>query len=246
MNIRQSIQFHDTWTHSKDYAARYQTLEQISETISCLQLIKTGSLLDIGCGNGAFSIAVAKKFPECKIFAVDALESAVQECQKRVIEAKLENVFVKQAFVENLPFPNSAVERLLIRNVLHHLATDIDVVLKELSRVLGFGGFMVIEAPCNLGDKALGDLISDLYFLMDDSHRRTFHHPDLISEILTKYGFETQLTKLWTWPSNISPECVSLIKKHQQQNQLGLKQRKSGEWGIKLNVMRIIAKKKMY
>ncbi|NEQ74526.1 MAG: class I SAM-dependent methyltransferase [Okeania sp. SIO2C9] len=154
-------------------------------------MLKTSRSLHsfIGCGNGAFGIAASMRFPNSQVLAVDPLESAVKECQKRVSQATLMNLLVKQAPSENLPFKDSCIERLLMRNVIHHLV-NVDIALKEASRVLSPSGLMVIEAPCNIGDGVLGKLISEIYWLMDNSHRRTYHHPELISSILPKSDVE--------------------------------------------------------
>jgi len=242
MSIKNNIQITDTWTHNLDYANRYQTPAQISDVIDSLKLSEARTFLDIGCGNGAFSMAAAVKFPSCQIFAVDPLDSAVEECQKRFSQAALTNLSVKQALSENLPFQDNSIERVLMRNLIHHLR-DVTLALKEASRILAPGGLLIIEAPCNVGDLMLGLLINDIYWLMDDSHRRTYYHPEQITSILRQYGVNTRSTTLWKCSSKMSSQAVSLIKKQQMESQLQLQLNKDGQWLIKLNFMRIILQK---
>ena len=219
--IAMTIPFPDTWTHDKTYADRYQTSDQIAEVIDALKLEDAGPLLDIGCGNGAFTIATAQRFPNCQIVAIDPLKSAIEECQKRVDQSALQNVSIKQSSVECLPLPNNCVDRLLMRNVIHHLS-DIYSALKEASRVLSPNGLMLIEAPCTIGGSSLAQLISDVYFTMDASHRRTFHTPEFISAILDNYGVNDQSKKIWQHPSIMSSQAVSLIHQSQMADQLHL------------------------
>lgn len=237
-----SMPLSDSWTHDKTYAERYQTSEQIAEVIGGLVLGEANCLLDLGCGNGAFTIAAARQFPSCQIVAIDPLKSATEECQKRVTQAALQNVCVKQASVECLPLQDNCVDRFLMRNVLHHLS-DIDIALKESCRVLSPNGLMLIEAPCNIGRPSLAQLLSDVYFIMDSSHRRNFHMTEFILSILDNYGVKNLSNRIWQHPSIMSSQAVSLIHQAQMAEQLTLQKNRDGKWIIKLNFMRIIAQK---
>ena len=70
----------DIWTNSPDYRRHYQTDGDIEAILGCLSLSTASGLVDIGCRNGAFSIAAAQRYPACRVWALDALESAVSEC----------------------------------------------------------------------------------------------------------------------------------------------------------------------
>ncbi|MEM7063793.1 MAG: class I SAM-dependent methyltransferase [Cyanobacteria bacterium P01_B01_bin.77] len=242
MSIENSLRFPDAWTHNKDYANRYQTSEQISEVIGHLELYKANTLLDVGCGNGAFALSAAKQFPQCQIIAVDPLESAIEECKSRISQTALTNVSVKHASIESLPFDDACIDRVLIRNVIHHLES-IDLALEEASRTLLPKGLIVIEAPCNLGNQSLGQLLSDVYFLMDDSHRRHYFHPKSVSLILQKCNVSVRSTIMWRCLSQMSSQAVSLINQHKMGDQLKLHENKSGHCTIELNFMRIIGQK---
>jgi 16S rRNA G1207 methylase RsmC len=53
-----------------------------------------GPLLDIGCGAGPITLALAARFPERTIYAVDVNERALQLCRANVERNGLDNVIV--------------------------------------------------------------------------------------------------------------------------------------------------------
>ncbi|MEM8612577.1 MAG: class I SAM-dependent methyltransferase [Cyanobacteria bacterium P01_H01_bin.105] len=242
MSIENNLRFPDAWTHNKDYANRYQRSEQIAEVIGHLELNTANTLLDIGCGNGAFAVSAAKQFPQCQILAVDPLKSAVEECKTRITQATLTNISAKHASIENLPFDDAYIDRVLIRNVIHHLMS-IDRALEEACRILVPGGLIVIEAPCTLGDQELGQLLSEIYFLMDNSHRRSYFHPQLLSSVLQRCNVSARSIIMWRCLSQISPQVVSFINQHKIGDQLILHKNQNDQCTIELDFVRIIGQK---
>src|SRR5437660_744934 len=71
----------DLWSDSADYRRNYQTDDDIETILRLLRVSTASGLVDIGCGNGAFAITAAQRHPACRVWAFDALESAVAECR---------------------------------------------------------------------------------------------------------------------------------------------------------------------
>src|SRR4051812_11907710 len=69
----------DLWSTSAQYRSEYQTADDVRTTLALLNLRGAAALADVGCGNGAFSIAAARAHPDLKVFAYDAMESAMAE-----------------------------------------------------------------------------------------------------------------------------------------------------------------------
>jgi cyclopropane fatty-acyl-phospholipid synthase-like methyltransferase len=67
----------DLWTENPGYRQSYQNSDDIDVAIALLDLAGATRLVDVGCGNGAFAIAAARRYPACRVRAFDALESAV-------------------------------------------------------------------------------------------------------------------------------------------------------------------------
>ena len=232
----------DGWTCSPGYINQYQTETQIRELIAGLDLELARSLADIGCGNGAVSVAAAK-YPALTVHALDPLEGAVTECRHRANEAGAGRLKADIASSDNLPLPEGTVDRILMRNVLHHVA-DADMTYREFARVLQPDGLLVLEASCNPGDTRLGSLISDIHILMDDTHRRTYHRPEDAAAQLAAHGLTTFSSRTWPYTNRISDGQMQLIRKQEAEASFAPCPLDDGRWTIEFNLMRLIARRK--
>lgn len=235
----ENSQIPDGWTDSAGYIKAYQKDEQIDEVVALLSLDQASALVDIGCGNGAFAVAAAAAYPLCQVRALDPLESAVEECRRRAGAAGLTNIQAQCASANGLPLPDGAADRALMRNVLHHVA-HADDAFAEIARVLRPGGRLVLEAPCNPGDAALGRLISEIHLLMDDSHTRTYLQPQAIAAGLAAHGIVPQSVHCWPYTFRMSPDQVDLIRKHRAEDRLCLRQEADQPWTIQLSLVRVV------
>ena len=233
----------DLWTDSGSYADLYQNDDQIHEVCHLLDLSSASSMADIGCGNGIFSIAAARQFPDCEIVAFDSLCTAVEETKRRASAAQCPNLQAQVASADALPLPDSSVDRVLIRNVLHHVSS-IDQTMAEVARVLSPAGLLLLETPCNPGDSTLSNLISDIHMLMDDSHRRTYHSPKAIVTSMVTYGIDASEPKCWPYSFPVDDDQIELIKSSDAAECLSLEESSEGKSSIQLTLTRIIGKRK--
>lgn len=103
-------------------------------------LVASGDLegrrtLDVGCGTGAFAVALAERGG--KVWGVDVSPEMLVEAQEKETRARF-----KQAAAEALPFKDGWFERVVMRLSLHHL--DRPRALREAARVLAPGGRLVV------------------------------------------------------------------------------------------------------
>ncbi len=103
-------------------------------------------ILDAGCGNGEYSLALARKYSQSRINAVDFSESMCNLTKKRAQDFNLMNIDVSVQDINDLPFAEGRFDSVLCVDLLHHVPnTSIVETLLELARVMKRGGLLVID-----------------------------------------------------------------------------------------------------
>lgn len=112
----------------------------------------TGEALDIGCGSGALSIRIAKKYPSSRVTGIDYWGSGWSYCKEQCdknarIEGVESRLSFRQASASALPFEDESFN-LVVSNLTFHEVKDsaskLDVV-KEALRVVKTGGEFVFQ-----------------------------------------------------------------------------------------------------
>ena len=100
-------------------AAR-QTKSPAMEILDALQLPPTARVADIGAGTGYFSVRIAKRVPNGKVFAVDIEPDIVRYLGER---AHREHLHILQPVLASANSPNlpEAVDVALIVDTYHHI-----------------------------------------------------------------------------------------------------------------------------
>ena len=107
------------------------------EIVEIAGLEEGQTLLDVGGGTGRVT-RLFKKHAKNVVIA-DAANKMLQEAKKKDLQTV-------NAQSEHLPFPQHAFDRVIMVDALHHVA-DQQKTLKELWRVTGRGGKIIIEEP---------------------------------------------------------------------------------------------------
>jgi SAM-dependent methyltransferase len=105
------------------------------------------SVLEVGCGTGAFAERLVADLPEATVIATDTSPRFVELTAARGVDAR-------QADVQDLPFADSSFDLVAALWMLYHVP-DLDRGLAEVRRVLRPGGRFV--AVTN-GDEHTADL----------------------------------------------------------------------------------------
>lgn len=101
-------------------------------------------LLDIGCGNGAYTVAMADRFTR-----VDAIDLEPERLDKFRQSDPPKNVIIDQLSADDLPFEDGLFDRVTAIEVMEHVS-DVPAVLREVHRVLKPGGFFALTTPNRL------------------------------------------------------------------------------------------------
>lgn len=145
--------------------------EDLAELAAFAQAHKFTRALDLGCGGGHASFAMAGHVGEVMAYDLspDMLGAVAQEATKRSIA----NLVTREGAVEELPFADASFDFVVTRFSAHHWR-DVPRALAETRRVLKPGGFAMVfdvvapEAPL------LDTFLQTVEMLRDPSHVRDY------------------------------------------------------------------------
>lgn len=100
-------------------------------------------LLEVGCGVGAQTLALAQHSPEALITAIDISHDSIAEAERIVTAAGIGNVHFRQADIFQLPDDIGVFDHVFVCFVLEHLA-DPAGALAVLQRQLKPGGTITV------------------------------------------------------------------------------------------------------
>lgn len=136
--------------HDKPIAAGKSSIDLIDSAtlIDTLEIEPGATFLDLACGAGAYTLALADRWGlSAALYAVDlwaegieALNSGVREKQMKTIHAEVADVS------KHIPLDDGIVDLCLMATVLHDLIVDHtdEGTLKELKRVMKPGGRLAV------------------------------------------------------------------------------------------------------
>ena len=105
------------------------------------------TVLDLGCGSGAFTTFVARMVgDEGKVYAVDVQPKMLKQLGRKLAKAenqKLTNIELKLASAYELPFEDEALDLVYMVTVLQEIP-DRDRALREIRRVLKPSGILSV------------------------------------------------------------------------------------------------------
>lgn len=157
-------------------------LKQIAEMA---KRVAGGRVIDLGCGGGHVSYAVAPVVGSVVAYdlSADMLSAVAAEARKR----GLGNVETVQGPAEALPFPDASFDAVFCRYTTHHWP-DVRRGLREARRVLKPGGLVVFEDIIAPEQPVFDTFLQTLELMRDPSHVRDYSMSEWV-EIATQAGF---------------------------------------------------------
>ncbi len=152
-----------------------------------------GTILDIGCGTGAFEQLILADHPQQRMIGVDLSEQMLA-----IARAKCEaypQVQFHASSVESLPLADQSIDLVVSANAFHYF-NDSQAALVEMHRVVKPGGTVVIldwcrdYFICQVCDWILGWIDSAHYqcFTLDELHQH-FITANFTIERSSRYRF---------------------------------------------------------
>jgi ubiquinone/menaquinone biosynthesis C-methylase UbiE len=155
-----------------------------------------GAVLDVACGPGILSAAIAKTARE--VVAFDLTPEMLKKAKQRCAEAGLTNVVFREGNATELPFADAAFDAVVTRLSMHHF-DDPQRVMSEIFRVLKPGGSLVLADVISSEVPAESELHNAIEILRDPSHVRMLPGSELLS-LVTDAGFAIETQTTWDKP----------------------------------------------
>lgn len=174
-------------------------------------------VLDIGCGAGHASYAIAPQVRE--VHAYDVAAPMVETVAHIARERGLHNIHTLQGPAESLPYANESFDYVVTRLSAHHWR-DVPGALSEVRRVLKSGGRAIWIDAVSHPDPLLDTHLQAIELLRDRSHVRDYT-PEEWRSMFEAAGFTASIQAAWRIPVEFRswiarmrtpPECEAAIK----------------------------------
>lgn len=181
-------------TFSSSAAITDTALTQIF--VTALGEAAQGSVLDVACGPGILSAAIAKSARE--VVAFDLTPQMLKKAAQRCSEAGLGNVTFREGNATELPFADSTFDAVVTRLSVHHFDRP-ERAISEIFRVLRPGGRFVVADVISSEMAPEAELQNAIEILRDPSHVRMLPGSELTS-LVRQAGFAIESQTTWDKP----------------------------------------------
>jgi SAM-dependent methyltransferase len=170
MDVKQAVQAQfgavaDRYARSAGHLAG----PDLDALVEAAELTGSESVLDVGCGTGHTTRAVAGR--AARVTGIDLTEAMLAEARRLAREDGLDNLEFRHGDAESLPFEDAAFDVVSCRLCAHHFADPVRAVA-EAARVLRPGGRFLMVDSVAPEDPALDTFLNGIELLRDPSHVR--------------------------------------------------------------------------
>ena len=123
-----------------------------AELVRRLDLAPNCRILEVGCGPGYFSPALARAVPQGELVAADIQPEMLAAARKRLAKHSIANTSFHQCDGSSFPFPDRSFDRIVLVTVLGEVA-ERDAYLREFARLLKPNGLLSISEAAGDPDK---------------------------------------------------------------------------------------------
>jgi len=173
------------------------------------------TILDLGCGIGALTTRLAKKFPSALIVGIDRSKYLLSRVKKE------RNVLAVLGDIPNLPLKNGSFDLVVTVQVLHEIfhfkgASALVMTLQNVYSLLKEGGEFIIFDHVNPGDTGISlqltkELLENLHEFQSKFKPRRIKYDDLGDGWvrISMRDFYDFVTKIWALGSELEEEEMS-------------------------------------
>ncbi|HTQ59176.1 MAG TPA: methyltransferase domain-containing protein [Candidatus Solibacter sp.] len=173
--------------------------ERIRRLVVAARLTGNERVLDIATGPGYIAEAFARGAREA--VGVDLTDAMLAIARDRTKERGVSNISFRAADAQHLPFENGSFDVVVCRLAFHHLQKPL-TVLREMARVCGSGGKVVVEDIFASEFPQRAAYQDRWEILRDPSHVRTLP----LSELLRLFRDSNLETDFLSTADDLTPE----------------------------------------
>jgi SAM-dependent methyltransferase len=162
--------------------------------------IPSARVLDLGCGAGHASFAVAPH--AASVTAYDPTVQMLAVVEHEAAVRGLSNIATVQGMAEVLPFPDSHFDCVISRYSAHHWH-DVPAALREIRRVLKPDGLALLIDTAGGETPLLDTHLQAIEILRDPSHIRDYSAREWLA-LFREAGFNATVRKEWPLPIGFS------------------------------------------
>lgn len=191
------------------------------ELVSALDGRSLASLLDVGCGAGHLSFALAPAFK--RVVAVDPSSGMLTTVVQTAAARGLPQLEVQQGSAESLPFADSTFDVVASRFSAHHWRF-LEAGVREMGRVLRPGGRLLMIDTVGHEDALVDTHLQAIELLRDTSHvrnrsasqwRRLLEEAGLLDIQLAQWPLRLEFTS-WAQRMRTPPARLAMIRELQR------------------------------
>ena len=159
-----------------------------------------GDVLDVGCGTGALTFAIAKNKAVSKIVAIDLSEGFLDYARSQNEDPR---IIFEVGDAQNLPFPDASFDRCLALMVMNFIP-DAPRAVSEMRRVTRPGGVVGTATWDNAGDNELNQSFWDAAINLDPNMKPS-------RERHLSFGTAEEISSLWASGGLTDIEVKNLV-----------------------------------
>ena len=159
-----------------------------------------GEVLDVGCGTGALTFAIAQNGAVSKIIAVDVSEAFLGYARCKTDDPRIS---FELGDAQNLRFSNGSFDQCLALLVMRFIP-DAPKAVREMRRVTRPGGIVATAMWDITGGNELNDALSDAALSLDPNAPQEKDMPGV-------YGTAQELMSLWTGAGIKNTEVKNIV-----------------------------------
>lgn len=201
----------------------HKKANRLSSLLKEYNFDKEASILEVGCGTGAYTIEIAKKMKQARITAIDISPEIIKVAKNKT--KGLRNVKYEVGTIYKTGLKDRSMDVVFGFYVLHHLA--VEKTMKEIDRILKPGGLIFFCEP-NLLNPMVYLIKSNKYLkkLAGDSLEEWAINPFKVKKYFSRFNVIDVLTSEFIFPVGFIPtklivkidklmdyfSCIPLVK----------------------------------